>query len=337
MSRRSFFRASGRAAALFGFGAAGLAASCAAWAAPIEWKLATGYPDSSFHVVNLRQFASDVEKASAGKLRIKVHSGGSLIKAGEIRKAITDGTVDAGEMFGPSFGALHPAFALDALPFLATSYPAAQRLSNAARPTVRDQLASQGYVLLYSVSWPPQGLFSNKPIRSAADFQGLRIRENSPPVKRLAELLGGTPVRIETPELEAAIKDKKIDAVFTSAAQGVDTQMYKSLPYFYTANAWLPRNIVVVSKKSFDALGPAVQETLMKIAVAAEANGEKLSEENARDTVEQLRKAGANVDALPFALRGELDRLGDKVATEMLSKQKDSGLISILGVYLAGK
>ena len=42
--------------------------------AQTQWKLATGYRAESFHTRNLVQFAQDVERASAGALRIEVHA-----------------------------------------------------------------------------------------------------------------------------------------------------------------------------------------------------------------------------------------------------------------------
>ncbi|NJN48359.1 MAG: C4-dicarboxylate ABC transporter substrate-binding protein, partial [Candidatus Competibacteraceae bacterium] len=45
-----------------------------------EWNMATPYPDKTFHTQNINQFATDVEQATAGKLKITVHSGGSLFK-----------------------------------------------------------------------------------------------------------------------------------------------------------------------------------------------------------------------------------------------------------------
>jgi len=57
-------------------------------------------------------------------------------------------------------------------------------------------LRDRGLVLLLSVLWPAQGLFSNVPLNVARDLGGLRMRENSPPVRRLAELARMKPVRV---------------------------------------------------------------------------------------------------------------------------------------------
>lgn len=46
--------------------------------AQTQWKLATGYRAESFHTRNVVQFAQDVERASAGALRIEVHANNAL-------------------------------------------------------------------------------------------------------------------------------------------------------------------------------------------------------------------------------------------------------------------
>ena len=49
--------------------------------AQTKWDLPAAYPASNFHTENLTQFAADVDKLSAGKLKIAVHANASLFKA----------------------------------------------------------------------------------------------------------------------------------------------------------------------------------------------------------------------------------------------------------------
>ena len=60
------------------FGAAALATAVQA---QTKWDMPTGYPATNFHTENIAQFAADIDKATAGKLKITVHAGGSLFKA----------------------------------------------------------------------------------------------------------------------------------------------------------------------------------------------------------------------------------------------------------------
>jgi len=57
-------------------------------AAQTKWDLPTAYPANNFHTENLQQFANDVEKGSAGKLKIQLHPNASLFKAPEIKRAV---------------------------------------------------------------------------------------------------------------------------------------------------------------------------------------------------------------------------------------------------------
>ena len=57
----------------FGIALAGLTLGAAAFA-QTKWDLPTAYPASNFHTENNVQFASDVDKASGGKLKITVHA-----------------------------------------------------------------------------------------------------------------------------------------------------------------------------------------------------------------------------------------------------------------------
>lgn len=304
--------------------------------AQVKWDLATGYPESSFHVKNLREFAKDVASRTSGKVNITVHPGGTLIKAPDVRQSVIDGKVAAGEVFGPSLSAIHPVFGLDAIPFLATTYPAARKLWNLARPLTEKKAAGQGFAMLYSVPWPPQGMFSSKEIRTVGDLQSMNMRENSPSVKKLAESLGAKPVLVETPDLVSAVQSKKVSLVFTSAAQGVDTKMWEKLPWFYQTNAWLPRNAVIINKKALDALEPEQRDAVIRAAGAAEERGWSMSEQNAKDTLKALKDNGAKIGLMDGSVRSRLDKTGTALSGDAL-KRADPELLHVLSSYISAR
>ncbi len=68
-------------------------------ASATTWDMPTPYPDKTFHTQNISQFAADVEKATGGELKIKIHSAGSLFKHPEIKNAVRGGQVPIGEFF----------------------------------------------------------------------------------------------------------------------------------------------------------------------------------------------------------------------------------------------
>ncbi|MBL8479257.1 MAG: hypothetical protein JNK59_08105, partial [Sterolibacteriaceae bacterium] len=77
---------------------AALGFTALAASAQTKWDMPTPYPAANFHTENISQFAADVDKATAGKLKITVHAGGSLYKANEIKRAVQGGQAQIGEI-----------------------------------------------------------------------------------------------------------------------------------------------------------------------------------------------------------------------------------------------
>jgi hypothetical protein len=96
-------------------------------------------------------------------------------------------------------------FGADGLPFLADSYDESMKLYKAQKPLLEKKLAEQGMLLLYSVAWPPQGIYSKKPLNSVADLKGIKWRAYSPTTARIAELIGAQPVTVQAAEFSQAL------------------------------------------------------------------------------------------------------------------------------------
>ncbi len=162
---------------LFALAAAALIGSAQA---QTKWDMPTPYADGNFHTKNARQFAEDVAKATAGKLQIQVHSNASLIKHPEIKRAVQTGQVPIGEVLISVLANESPLFAFDSIPFLADSYAKERNLWQAAQPYVEKRLDGQGVKLLYSVPWPPQGIYTKKEINAGRRRASIRRRKSMP-------------------------------------------------------------------------------------------------------------------------------------------------------------
>jgi TRAP-type C4-dicarboxylate transport system substrate-binding protein len=302
-----------------------LSLACGAASAQIKWDLPTAYPASNFHTENIVEFAADVDKATGGRLKIQVHANASLFKAPEIKRAVQGAQAQAGEMLWVNYENENALFGIDGVPFLATSYGDAMKLWKASRKPLEEQLAKQGLKVLFSVPWPPQGIYSKRPINSAADMKGLKWRAYSPATARIAELVGAQPITIQAAEVTQALATGAIDSMMTSGATGYDTKVYETVKNFYDTQAWLPKNVVIVNQKAFDALDKTAQSAVMKAAAAAEARGWKMSEEKTNWYLDQLRKNGMNVAPPSQALRADLRRIGDAMLEDWLKKTGGEG------------
>ena len=294
-------------------------------AAQTKWDMPTAYPASNFHTENIQQFANDIDKATGGKLKITVHANASLFKAPEIKRAVQGGQAQAGEILLVNFENEDPLYGLDGIPFLATSYGEAAKLYKASRKSLEDKFAKQGIRLLYAVAWPPQGIFSKRALASGADMKGLKWRAYSPATAKVAELVGAQPVTVQAAEVSQALATGVIDSYMSSGATGYDSKTYEHIKNFYDTQAWLPKNVVIVNQKAFDALDKPAQAAVLKAASDAETRGWKASEEKTAWYYEQLKGKGMSIMKPPEQLTADLRKVGNYMLAEWLRKAGDDG------------
>jgi len=284
--------------------------------AQTKWDMPTPYPDGNFHTRNIMQFAADVDKATNGSLKIAIHSAGSLIKHAEIKRSVRQGTTPIGEMLESLSSNEAAVYGLDSVPFLATGYDASRKLYAAQKPYLEKQLASEGLMLLYSVPWPPQGLYAKREIKSVDDLKGLKFRTYNAMIGRIAALAGAIPTQIEVPDLPTAFATGRVDVMITSASTGVDTKSQDYLTHYIDTQAWLPRNIVIVNKAAFDKLSAAEKKAVTDAAKAAEDRGWKLSIDEMTIKTKALKDAGIKVLPPSPELKAGLAKIGSTIASE---------------------
>jgi TRAP-type transport system periplasmic protein len=286
--------------------------------AQTTWRLASGYSDASFHTANLREFASDVSRMTNGRLNIEIRSNNSLVKLADIRGAIGAGAVEMGEVILTGVSKEFPLAGADAVPFVVGSMNEAKRLWELQRSGLEKQLGTKGLVLLYSVPWPSQGLYSVRPITKKVDFSGARMRTYNATTVRIAELLGANPVDVPMTQVADALATGRMDSMISSAVTGVENKVWSHLKYFYEINAWTPKNAVIVNSQALSKLSATEQRALIGAAKAAEARGWQLSRSAAQDALGALKANGVKVEAMPPNLEREFTRLGERFSREWI-------------------
>jgi TRAP-type transport system periplasmic protein len=286
--------------------------------AQTKWDLPTGYAVGSFQTQNVQRFAEDVEKATAGKLKITLHANGSLFKANEIKRAMQTGQTQIGEFIISGAANENALFGIDSIPFLATSYDEAKRLHVASHPAIEKALAQQGLKALFVSPWPGQSLYSIKPVGSAKDLAGTKMRAYNPATSRIAVLLKAQPTTIQLAELGQALATGTVENFLTSSASGVENKLFEHVKNLYTVNAWLPKNIVVVNAKAFETLDKATQDAVLRAASDADARGWSTSAQKDDEFLKELGAKGMKVSPPSAELKRELQAIGESMTQDWL-------------------
>ncbi len=305
-------------------GCLGWCCAGAAFAATV-WEVATGYPETSYHTRNLQQMADEVATATGGKLTLRLHPGGSLVGTAEIKRAVQSGQVQAGEILISNYQNESRLFGADSVPFLASDAFQARKLWAAQSRVMGRMLAKQGMKQLYAVPWPPQGLFSGKPVNGLADLKGMRMRTYNEATERLAVLLGAQGLKVQVADLPQALADGKVDGYLSSGTSGADIQVWRFMKHFYTVDGWMPKNLVLVNQHAFDALDAPTQVALLRAAGEAEERGWRLADAQTRAGLDALRKHGVQVAPPSPALRSALVGMGDRMIAEWQTQAGEPG------------
>ncbi|MGC9369497.1 MAG: TRAP transporter substrate-binding protein [Paracoccaceae bacterium] len=289
------------------------------------WDMPMAYSGSNFHSETGAEFANCVTTGTGGDIKIVTHPSGSLFPGAQIKRAIQTGQVPIGERILSGHQNENAVFGFDSVPFLATSFEDSDKLWKAAKPTIEKILSEQNLTLLYSVPWPPQGLYFKNEVDSVADMKGIKFRSYNNATSRLAELTGMLPVVIEAAEISQAFATGVAESMVSSAATGFDRKVWESLNYFYDVNAWLPRNYIMVNSEVWSGVSDKNKNVIQACAHMAEYAGTWRSKENTGVTLQGLRDAGMIAGPASEELRSELKEIGIIMTNEWLQAAGDEG------------
>lgn len=304
--------------------------------AATEWDMPTPYGDRTFHTVNIREFADDVRERTDGELDITVHSNGSLIGHPEIKNSVRRGIVPIGELIMSRLANENPIYEVDSVPYLAASYEEAGALWEASREIIAEELAQQGLRILFTVPWPPQGIYTQQAVEGPDDLRNLSMRAYNTASERLAQLAGAVPTQVEVPDIPTAFSTGRVGAMITSPATGADTKAWDYLSHFNHAQLWLPKNMVIVSEQAFSRLDEATREAVLEAAATAEERGWEMSRQETDDALAVLRENGIEVSEPTPELAELLAEIGETMTEEWAERAGDQGA-AILEAYEAAR
>ncbi len=181
----------------------------------IDLKMVTTWP-KNFPGLGTRavEFAEDINKATNGRIRIRVYAAEELVPALQSFDAVSQGNADI--YHGPDYywQGKHTMFNFfGAVPFGLTATEMTQWLQYGGGQALWDELSGRFNVkpMLCNATGIQMGGWFNKEINSVEDFQGLKMRIpgfGGEIIKRM----GGTPVTLPGGEIFLSLSQGNIDA-----------------------------------------------------------------------------------------------------------------------------
>jgi TRAP-type mannitol/chloroaromatic compound transport system substrate-binding protein len=205
----------------------------------IELRMVTTWP-KNFPGLGTRavKFAEDIEKATNGRIKIRVYAADELVPALQAFDAVSQGNADI--YHGPDYywQGKHKMFNFfGAVPFGLTATEMTQWLQYGGGQALWDELAGRFNVkpMLCNATGMQMSGWFNKEIKSVEDFQGLKMRIpglGGEIIKRM----GGTPVTLPGGEIFLSLSQGNIDATeWIGPWNDLALGFHQVAKYYYTS------------------------------------------------------------------------------------------------------
>lgn len=190
-----------RAVAACALAAAGVL-SGPAMAETLNWVTYKAKGAGDPQAITTQWFADELERRTDGEYKIRIHWGGSIAGMAEIPTAIASGTGDIGDVVTPYFPDELPVNNAISFfwpqPHSSIELGMYMQLWHEIYPQFAAELAAKNLIAVGMRPLEAYGMICTKPVRTMADFKGLRIRSFGFALPAVIEALEAVPVSMTT-------------------------------------------------------------------------------------------------------------------------------------------
>lgn len=228
---------------------------------PRKLTYATFYSATEFYEISAKYFMDEVTRRTNGAVTFETYYGGTLLKTAEIANGLSKGAADMASGVPAAFNPREFPLTGVVMPFISENPIAvthAFRELVGSTPELQQEYQRNNQKLLWALASGENSLWTNKPINTAADLKGARIRAIIGVADGI-KALGGTPISIPWVEALELVQRGGAEGVSgTPFNQAIATKVYDMAPYasnagrmgVYTPVTWAMN---LDTWKSFDA------------------------------------------------------------------------------------
>ncbi|WFE76607.1 TRAP transporter substrate-binding protein [Roseinatronobacter sp. S2] len=302
--------------------------------ADVKLNLANEYQATTFAAVADNFFIDRVADLTDGSVQIDYYPGGSLgFKSIDHFDSVGDGAIEIANTFIGQLSGISPVFSLPSMPFLATSKDKALALEATLSPYYDAVFGDANQMYLFSMPWPPSGIWTHETLDSPAALEGMRVRVADVTSMQTFREAGANPLQISWADVVPQLSANALDAVISSAEGGTNIMLGEFLPHYTAVDYVIPVNVMHMNLDTFESLSEAEQAAIIQ---AAEDTSDFIwaeLEQRLSDTYDDLADLNINVHLNPNAeLMATLEAASAGALEEWMSRMGSDGA-AILDAY----
>lgn len=156
-----------------------------------------------------------------------------------------------------------------------------------------------GVRLLAQAPIQPRLTFANKPIETADDFNGIKMRvPEIPTYLQLWQTLGASPTRVAWGEVFLGLRTGVIEAAEGPVSAAYSARFHEVAPYVIRTDHILTATHILVNEAFYQSLSPELQEVVNQAAVEATAWARQQAEAETDEIIASMEAEGATVSEI---------------------------------------
>jgi tripartite ATP-independent transporter DctP family solute receptor len=262
---------------------------------PVVLRLADNQPEGYPTVLGDREFARLTQLRSGGRIRIQVYPHEQLGDEKAVIEQVQFGGIDFTRVSISPLAAFNPLLNALQMPYL---YRNAEHMWKVLNGEIGryflDSMERKGFVgLVYYDSGARSFYTSKKPIRSAADLRGMKIRvQESSLMMELVSALGAVPAPMAYGDVYRALQTNTIDGAENNWPSYESSKHYEVARYFSINEHTRVPEMLIASKISMEKLSGADQLLVRQAAKDSQPLQIRAWEEYEKKSEVKVRESG---------------------------------------------
>lgn len=300
----------------------------ASHAQEFKLKVAIGDPPQDNHFIHtpVYAFEKELEAASKGRIDVQIFWNGQLGKIenlmNQIRTGLLESTVGSDGHVTPHY----PDIQILGIPYLFVDRKVAWHVFDGPfGQRLADEMAAKSGIR--PVAWLENGGYrhyssKNKPLRTAADLKGLKIRTMTNPVHmEIVRSLGASPTPVPWSDLYTSLQTGVVDGQENSLSTFRIPKLEEVQKHIILDGHVYSVLAIFISEKWYQGLPPELKQAVVAAANKAKQINRAMSVNSEQADRDYLVKAGVTIVDPPIKEKNEFRRLTQGPALEFMKKQ----------------
>ena len=288
-----------------------------------NWRAWNIHNDGHPNTAAMDRFAELVDEATKGEIKLEVFHGGVLGTQPDALEQVRLGAIEAGNFNLGPIGPVVKEANLVSLPFIFKSVPHMFRvLEGEAGQTIADAMAAAGLKPLAWVDAGARSFYSQKPINTPADVEGLKIRVmNNNLYTSMISAMGGNPSPMAFGEVQQALKTGVVDGAENNFPSFKNVGHFEVTTHYSLSEHLIIPECICVNTGKFDALSAELQDAVRGAAEQAALYQRELWAVQSEQARKDVEAAGIVVNEI--ADKGPFQEAMVKVYDDYLAANPD--------------